>query len=275
MLIVKVKLFLAFVEIVHSQFIRSTVMEPKERIIVPLDVSSVGEARRLVDLLADHVGCFKIGLEFIWSMIANLLISEEEEAVSLLSELRSLARAIGGQRAFIDAKLADIPNTIKKASIAISRLGVRFFNVHASAGPVAIAKAVASKRNSLVLGVTVLTSLSQDDCQSIFGDVPGEKVLDFTAILADSGADGIICSPQELKLLGTKMEYDNLLKVTPGVRPHWASVNDQKRVMTPAEAIEAGADYLVIGRPIINPPTEIGGPVEAAERIADEIASAS
>lgn len=244
-------------------------MEAKDRIIVALDVSDVDKALDLVGELGSHVGAFKVGLEFVWSSIAQLLTLEEEGAISLLRDLRLFARALGGPKTFIDAKLADIPNTVKGASVAISRLGVKMFNVHASAGVEAVKAAVANKGNSLVFGVTVLTSIGSEECVSIFGDEPNKKVQQFAEMLVDEGADGIICSPKELSILAGI----NLLEATPGVRPTWAAAGDQKRVMTPAEAIQAGADYLVIGRPITQPPPEIGGPVEAAKKIAEEIAS--
>jgi len=246
--------------------------EAKDRIILPLDVSSVDEAKKLVDLLAPHVGAFKVGLEFIYSTIADLLLLENTEAVGLLMQVRALAKALGAEHVFWDGKLCDIPNTVKGASVAISRLGVKMFNVHASAGLQSVKAAVENKGSSLVLGVTVLTSIDNEQCVSIFGNNAPGKVLQFAAGLEATGADGIICSPQELKALteaGSK-----LLKVTPGVRPEWAAVGDQKRVMTPGEAIKAGADYLVIGRPITKPPAEIGGPVEAAKKIAVEIQEA-
>ncbi len=250
-------------------------MEPKDRIILPLDVSDIKKATKLVETLSGHVGLFKIGLEFIWSTIADLLLLQEEDmAVALLRQTRALASAIGASHTFIDGKLCDIPNTVKGASVAISRLGVKMFNFHASAGREAIKQAVANKRDSLVLGVTVLTSINEEECISIFGDKPDNKVLHFARMLSEEGADGIICSPKELVALSGSTAFDGLLKVTPGVRPEWATAGDQKRIMTPGEAIKSGADYLVIGRPITQPPAEINGPVEAAKRIADEIASA-
>jgi orotidine-5'-phosphate decarboxylase len=247
-------------------------MEAKDRIIVALDVSDVKKARELVQMLSPYVGLFKVGLGFIWSSIANLLLFPESEAIDLLIKIRALAREIGGGKCFIDGKFADIPNTVKDASIAVSRLGVKMFNVHASAGLEVIAKAVANKGNAFVLGVTVLTSINEDECLSIFGDSPSYKVVEFANMLVDKKADGIICSPKELSVLSE--EGIKLLKITPGVRPEWAVAGDQKRVMTPYEAIKAGADYLVIGRPITNPPEEIGGPVEAAKKIAEEIEKA-
>ena len=234
-------------------------MEAKERIIVALDVDSLEKALSLVEQLHPHVGCFKAGLELLTSEGAPKVVQAIKEA---------------GGKIFYDGKFDDIPATVAGASKAVVKLGVEMFNVHASAGRESVAKAVANKGNSRVLGVTVLTSIGSEECVSIFGDEPGPKVLQFAKMLAEVGANGIICSPQELELLGQQPELAKLLRVTPGVRPLWAAVGDQKRVMTPGEAIKAGASYLVIGRPITQPPSEIGGPVEAAKKITEEIASA-
>lgn len=252
-------------------------MEAKDRIIVALDVSNAEEATKLVKLLSPYVGLFKIGLEFIWSSIADLLLLPQDQAICLLGYIRNLAGAIGGQHCFMDGKFADIPNTVKGASVAASRMGVKMFNIHASAGKEAIIKAVENKGNALVLGVTVLTSIDEDECKSIFGEEPNEKVFYFALKLAHNKADGIICSPKELKFLSQYPQIGNLLKVTPNIRPEWARKKDDQdisRQMTPREAIKAGADYLVIGRPITQPPSEIGGPVEAAKKIAEEIEQA-
>jgi len=249
-------------------------MEPQERIILPLDVNSVAKAAGLVEQLTPHVGFFKIGLEFINAMLASLITPREEaEATAELLAIRELFRQLDGKILW-DGKFDDIPTTVGGASAQIARMGVKMFNVHASAGQESVMRAVANKGNSLVLGVTVLTSIGLYDCVSIFGDEPGPKVLRFARMLAQAGADGVICSPQELELLGQQPELAKLLKVTPGVRPFWAAAGDQKRVMTPGEAIKAGASYLVIGRPITQPPAEIGGSVEAAKKIAEEIATA-
>ncbi len=233
-------------------------MEPKDKIIVALDVDSVDKAKTLVEALVSHVGCFKVGLELLTAVGGPQIVE--------------FIHSLGGE-VFYDGKFNDIPNTVGSATTAVARLGVKMFSIHASAGVEAMIAAVANKGNSLVFGVTVLTSISEAECVSIFGDKPGPKVLQFAKMLAEVSADGIICSPQELELLGQQPELTKLLKVTPGVRPLWAAVGDQKRVMTPGEAIKAGANYLVIGRPIIQPPLEIDGPVEAAKKIAEEIAS--
>lgn len=235
-------------------------MEPENKIIVALDVNSPERARQLIEELAPHVGYFKIGLELITAVGGP-------EVVRFVRE--------SGGRVFYDGKFNDIPNTVGGAAKAAANLNVGMFNVHASAGVEAMMAAVANKERSLVLAVTVLTSLDENNAHLIFGAPSKIKVLQFARDAKIAGCDGIICSPQELELLGKQQEFDNLLKVTPGVRPEWAAVGDQKRVMTPGEAIRAGAHFLVIGRPITKPPTEIGSPAEAARRIAEEIAQAS
>lgn len=232
--------------------------EAKDRIIVALDVDSLRRARSLVKSLAPFVWCFKVGLELLTAVGAPRVVK--------------FIHSLGGQ-VFYDGKFDDIPNTVGGAAKVVAGMKVKMFNVHASAGRESIKAAVANKGNALVLGVTVLTTIDEAECISIFGDKPGPKVLQFSRTLLEVGADGIICSPQELKLLGKQEELGELLKITPGVRPEWAAVGDQKRIMTPAEAIKAGATALVIGRPITKPPAEIGTPVDAAKRIADEIAA--
>jgi orotidine-5'-phosphate decarboxylase len=152
-------------------------------------------------------------------------------------------------------------------------MGVKYFNVHASAGVEAIKAAAEEKGTAKLLVVTVLTSLDDAASQGIFGKTARDKVLDFAKEALDSGADGLICSSQELELLGPIPEFKNLLKVTPGIRPTWAQSDDQKRTMTPKEAIQAGATHLVIGRPISNPPRGLGSPIDAAKAILEEISS--
>ena len=248
-------------------------MQPCERIILPLDVSDINLAADLVNQLSPYVGIFKVGLEMIYSTMADLILFDFLKTRSHLLNVRQLANTIG-DKTFLDVKLSDIPNTVDRASKAIVRLKPKMFNVHASSGKRSIEAAVANRGKSLVLGVTLLTSIDEEECISMFGDKPDSLVLMFSRMLLETGVNGIICSPKELEFLGKHKELDCLLKITPGVRPEWAATGDQKRIMTPAEAIKAGASYLVIGRPITNPPPEIGGPVEAAKRIAKEIASA-
>ncbi|MBU0546629.1 MAG: orotidine-5'-phosphate decarboxylase [Patescibacteria group bacterium] len=248
--------------------------EAKNRIIVALDVDSVDKAIALVKELDPHVGYFKIGLELIYTILASLIMAKDEaDATEILKKVRELFD-LTKERTFIDTKLADIPNTIAGASKAIAKIGVKMFNIHASIGREAVKQAVANKGNSLVLGVTVLTSINEEECISIFGDKPAVKIVKFANMLVEAGADGIICSPQELKILNDFPELKKLVKVIPSVRPEWALKGDQKRVMTPGEAIKFGADYLVIGRPITKPPAEIGSSVDATKKITEEIEKA-
>ncbi len=249
-------------------------MKAKDRIIVALDVNTPKKALELVKELKDYVGCFKIGLQFINAMLSSIITPETETwAIQNLESIRKLFAALSGNILW-DGKFDDIPNTVGGASQEVVKIGVKMFNVHASAGKEAIVQAVANKGNSLVLGVTVLTTIDEDECLSIFGGRPDRKVADFALTLSHSKADGVICSAQELKILARHPGTSKLLKVTPGIRPKWAQTGDQKRVMTPGEAIKAGADYLVIGRPITQPPEEIGNWEDAAKKIAREIEQA-
>lgn len=231
----------------------------EKRIIVALDVDSFEKAAPLVEALAPHAACFKAGLELLTS-----------EGTPRVIEFVHGARG----QIFVDVKLNDIPNTVGRAVRTITNRRVKMFNVMASAGIPAMMAAAANKQDSLFLAVSVLTSLEENNAYLIFGAPIKAKVLQFARDAKLAGADGIICSPQELLLLRKQPELSGLLYVTPGVRPVWATKGDQERVMTPGEAIGAGADYLVIGRPITNPPPEIGTPLDAMERINAEIAEA-
>lgn len=260
-------------------------MEPKDRIIVALDVATAAEASQLIGALAPHVGMFKVGLEFITAVGAKYAVE--------------LVRGYNG-RVFFDGKFMDIPNTVAGAARAVTQLGVWAFNVHCLGGEAMMraareaAEKTAAERNiprPLVLGVTILTSLNDldfrtmgiearcgpDDIELKLAERDHTDVEVVVARLAQlSGAcrlDGVIASPHEIAVI-RKACGPEFLIVTPGVRPTWAEAQDQKRVMTPGDAIRAGADYLVIGRPITKPPAEIGSPAAAAQKIADEIAEA-
>lgn len=235
-------------------------MEVKDRIIVALDVDSLDKVKLLVESLAPYVGCFKVGLELLTAVGASKVIE--------------FIHSLDGQ-VFYDGKFDDIPNTVGGAAKAVAELNVKMFNVHASAGIEAMMAAVANKGQSLVLAVTVLTSLEENNAHLIFGAPSKAKVLQLARDAKLAGCDGIICSPQELELLSKQKELDSLLKVTPGVRPGWAATGDQKRIMTPAEAIKAGATALVIGRSITKPPAEVGTSVDAVKLVLEEIISVS
>jgi len=232
-------------------------MEPHERIIVALDVKNLYEAAGLVLELSDHVGFFKVGLELLTNEGAPHVVGRLKEH---------------GVKVFYDGKFMDIPNTVAGASRAVAKLGVDMFNVHASGGAEMMEAAVANKGNCKVLAVTILTSLSNTSTVFIYGVPALDKVMYLAGLAYNSGVDGIICSPKEL--MSVRKKFPGILLVTPGVRPTWAAKGDQARVMTPGEAVKAGADYLVIGRPITQPPEEIGSPVEAAKLIAEEIGEA-
>lgn len=250
------------------------IKEPKDRIIFALDVSSIEEAQKLVKMLKPHVGMFKIGLEFINTMLAEIISAESPGDTAVAAfRARRLFRMLDGN-VFWDGKFHDIPNTMAGAASAVAKLGVKMFNVHASSGVAAMKEVIAHKGGSLVLAVTVLTSLSIEDAGDIYRASPLEAVYRFVVLAKEAGVDGIICSPQELLAPASPGVMEGLIKVVPGIRPLWAAAGDQKRIMTPADAIKAGADYLVIGRPISSPPAEIGTPIDAAKKIADEIAEA-
>ncbi len=241
-------------------------MQPKDRIIVALDVSDLDQLKKLVEQLHDQVGLFKIGLEAITKFGAPQVV----ETVHQL-----------GGKVFYDGKFCDIPNTVKAATQAAIDLGVYALNVHASCGIKAMQQAVQASETAKLLqestfiwAVTVLTSLEENQAHLIFGAPSKAKVLQLARDADSACCDGIICSPQELKLLRQQLELQELEFITPGIRPKWAASNDQQRITTPEQAIEDGADYLVIGRPITQPPEEMGSPVEAAKRIAEEISQA-
>jgi orotidine-5'-phosphate decarboxylase len=233
----------------------------KERLIVALDVDSVEEALSLVSRLQDHVGVFKVGMQ--------LFNSEGPDVVRRIQN--------AGGRVFLDLKLHDIPNTVGQASAVLTRQRVFMFNVHTAGGSEMMKKAVDMTRQEavdsgiplpLVIGVTVLTSINQDILENEMGVARSveEQVVRWAQLAKASGLNGVVASPKEIRAIRAACGNDFLI-ITPGVRPAWAAVNDQKRVMTPKEAVEAGASYLVVGRPI----TGAADPVEAAKRIVEEM----
>lgn len=240
------------------------------RIILALDVPDVAKAHELVTNLSPYVGGFKIGLEFITSMLANLIAAESDTAANFtLKKTRDFFQQLDGN-IFWDGKFKDIPNTVGGATNALRKLRVKMFNVHASAGSEAMAAAVKNKGDALALAVTVLTSIDDRASDLIYGAPARAKVLQFAHHAQDSGFDGIVCSPQELYALGETGAFNDFIKVTPGIRSADAPPDDQKRTMTETEAILAGADFLVIGRPI----TAAADPVAAAKKFAEKIAVA-
>ena len=228
-------------------------------IILPLDGMSKEKALETAEKFAGR----------IWGVKVNDLL-DQGGAQPLIHELSDFGKV------FADPKLHDIPNTVANrvkryiGSVAGSR-GADFITVHASGGIEMMRAAVANRGDSKILAVTVLTSLSEDEAHLICGKPVKAAVIQMARNALIAGVQGIVCSPLELAILGKSPEFNGLIKVTPGVRPEWAAAGDQERVMTPGEAIKAGADYLVIGRPITNPPPEIGSPENAIEKIMAEI----
>jgi orotidine-5'-phosphate decarboxylase len=230
-------------------------MLARDRLIVALDVSSAEQARALIATLGDSVGVYKIGLELLFS--GGFALAEE------------LARQ--GQAVFVDAKLSDIEATVERATAAIARIGAAFLTVHAL-DTKTLAAAVRGRGKSALklLGVTVLTNLASADLIEQSIDHPlAELVLHRAALAKKAGFDGAIASGQEAAEIRRALGPDFLI-VTPGVRPSGSDAQDQARAVTPKEAIAAGADYLVVGRPITRAPD----PRAAAAAIVREIAAA-
>lgn len=240
-----------------SQLTKQT---PKDRLIVALDVSTRDAALRLVEKLSGLVGFFKIGSQ---------LFTAEGPAL-----VREIVKA--GERVFLDLKFHDIPNTVAGAVETAARLGVSIINVHTLGGSEmmrAASHAVGDRgllwiTRPAVLGVTVLTSMDKVDLADvgITSDLRAE-VVRLATLARDSGLDGIVASPLEIRLIRECITAENFIILTPGIRPAWFDHGDQKRISTPANAIRDGADLIVIGRAI----TDSADARAAAERILEEI----
>lgn len=239
-----------------------TALSPTERIFVALDTTDLTRAAGLVEVLAGKVGGFKIGKEFFTANGPD-----------------GVGAVLRGEPLFLDLKWHDIPNTVAGAVRAAMAMHPRIINVHAAGGPAMMAAAAEACREAaedhaverpLLLAVTVLTSLDEHDLGAVgqIGPVPAQ-VVRLAKLAQEQGCDGVVCSPQEIGLLREEIGPDFKL-LTPGIRPSWAAAGDQKRIMTPSEAVHCGADFLVIGRPI----TAAANPAEAAEKIAEELAAA-
>lgn len=237
-------------------------MEPKDRIILALDVDTQAEAVGLVKELGCLVGTYKIGMQ--------LFNACGPDIVHRINDL--------GGRVFVDLKFHDIPNTVGAAGRVMTRLGCAMFNVHAAGGREmmkSIAREVASESRRLgamqplVLAVTVLTSISQQELEEdvlIKGVALSEVVKRWAKMAQESGLGGVVCSPQEISVIRQACGPDFII-VTPGIRPAWSEAGDQKRITTPRQALDMGADYMVIGRPILKAADRI----EAAQKIIEEL----
>ncbi len=232
-------------------------------IILACDISNADLVAPALEPVMPFVDLVKIGLE---AMTAEDMLGHTTATCT-----RELVTKKFKKGVMWDMKLNDISNTVAAAAKNIVSLGSEMFTLHATVSDKALQLAAAAGRNiSLPLAVTVLTDLDDEQCFSRFERDPETAVLDFARNAAAQGIRGVVCSPKELKVLQKDPVTAKLIKVIPGIRPAWASANDQQRIMTPAEAAAAGADYIVIGRPILQPPKGML-PAEAAKLIRDEL----
>lgn len=236
-------------------------LSARERLVLALDVNSFKKAEELVDKLTDYVGVFKIGNQ--------LFTAEGTKVIKMVQEK--------GGKVFLDLKFHDIPNTVARAAEVVSKLGVYIFDIHTSGGYEMMKVAVeASKKSSfalgiskpLILGVTLLTSINQEILEKEIGIKKSleEQVVHLAKLAEAAGLDGVVASPWEIKALRAACG-EGFMILTPGIRPAGKSDDDQKRTMTPQEAIKLGADFIVIGRPITN----ATNPVKASQEILKEM----
>lgn len=257
-----------------AEAFRQTIEEPSDRVIVALDNMDWEQAGTVMGEVGTHVGLAK----------ANSLAQRKgwEHAVDTL-----LGR---GAFTMADTKFHDIPPTVGLQVEEVAECGASLITVHASGGEDMLKAAVDGSKKGKeafshpvftanehrlggILGITVLTSL-KEECETIYGADPQTKVLEFAKMAAAVGIDGIVCSGEELEAIRSDESLDDLLAVVPGITPEWAKKpDDQKRIVTPTEAVQRGADYIVVGRAITKPPEGISR-AEAAQRIAEELKEA-
>lgn len=240
-------------------------LSAKDRLILALDVDTTEEVERLVSLLKDYVGCFKVG--------PQLFISCAYDAIDAIKKQ--------GGEVYFDGKFHDIPNTVAKASSNLVKHGVTFFNAHLAGGSkmltttVKVARETAKKYEMptpTILGVTLLSSFGQRTLTEELNVKMNidEYVSHLTYLAKESKIDGVIASASEAKKIRQEFSEDFII-LCPAIRPTWSVVNDQIRVVTPADAIKAGVDYMVVGRPI----TSADDPIAAVNMILDEIEDAT
>jgi len=236
----------------------------REKLILALDVSDPGYALDIVDRFGESISTFKVGLELFTVAGPSIVRSIQDR----------------GKRVFLDLKFHDIPNTVTRASLAATRLGVYMFNVHASGGFEAMKRSreqvveLCLKENlkrPLMLGVTVLTSLSAETLKHEFGIQHSLRthVKNMSTMAREAGLDGVIASGHEVAMIRSHCG-EKFLIVTPGIRPSWYPPDDQQRTMTPRQAIREGADFLVVGRSVLAQPD----PLKALDLIAVEMLTA-
>lgn len=235
-----------------------------DRLIVALDVSTMDAMKSIVSSLGDSVSFYKVGME--------LFYAEGDQTVRYLQE--------HGKHVFLDLKLHDIPNTVAHGVSSLTRLGANLITIHGQGGPIMMKAATKAARESAeklgierpkLLAITVLTSFDDESWTSIGGQLPiADQVIRLAKLAKESGMDGVVCSALEAKMIREACGPDFLI-VTPGIRPSFATTNDQKRIATPSSALQDGASRLVIGRPI----TQAEHPQEAVRLIIEEMESVS
>ena len=233
---------------------------PKDKIIFALDVEHFAEAQKWVNLLKDQIGLFKVGKQ--------LFTHAGPKVVDMIHQK--------GQKVFLDLKYHDIPNTVAKAGEEATKLNVAMFNLHALGGFEMMKKTVEASHamaknlgtpNPIILAVTILTSMDEGALKEVGVQGPLIEEVGRLAFLASTaGVDGVIASPQEIGIIRERCG-EKFLIITPGIRAPFDKKDDQKRTLTPKEAISAGANYLVIGRPI----KEAKDPLEAVQKIIEDI----
>lgn len=229
-------------------------MSRKTRLISALDLPELDQALAMVDRIGGAVEWYKVGKQLF-----------THYGPQVIRELKAR-----GKKVFLDMKFHDIPNTVANAIRSGALIGGDIIDVHASGGPAMLAAAAEAMRETgaKVIGVTVLTSMDQAQLEAIgISATPQEQVLRLAHLVGEAGLSGVVCSALELPMLRKEMG-EEFLTVVPGIRPAGVSAGDQKRIMTPRQAKEAGADFIVVGRPILADPE----PAEAAARILQELA---
>lgn len=236
----------------------------REKLILALDVNDPGYALELVDRFGESINIFKVGLE-LFTVAGPSIVSQIQDR---------------GKKVFLDLKFHDIPNTVTRAALAATRLGVHMFNIHTSGGFEAMKRShdevveLCLKENlskPIMLGVTVLTSLSAESLKTEFGIQHSLRthVKHMSTLAQKAGLDGVIASGHEVSMIRSRCGQDFLI-ITPGIRPSWYPPDDQQRTMTPRQAIREGADYLVVGRSILSQQD----PLKALDLITVEILTA-
>ncbi len=236
-------------------------METRERIILALDVASHDKVINILEKFKEHINIFKVGSE-LFTAVGPKIINEIQKR---------------GKKDFLDLKYHDVPNTVQKTARVVTEFGVFMFNIHTLGGLEMMKKTAEAlaehslKKNMekpILLGVTLITSIDQNTLRDELGigHSISTQVRHLAGLAFKAGLDGVIASPQEIEIIRAQCG-EGFLVVTPGIRPSWTSSDDQKRIMTPKEALMKGADYLVIGRAIMSQPD----PIKALERIEKEM----